>query len=141
MLQVAFIERKGLRKILNLDDIIKQCNGLPLGHGQTANCSLVSFDTNQDFPDTVRLLQDMDVLVWCAAFLLEGQGALSLILDVAQMRCNRDSSWHASRRHAHHTRSVHLLPPVSLLHPCVILALEHERLPQRKGWDMSCQLH
>ena len=62
-MQVAFIERRGLRKILNLDEVIRQCNGFPLSHARIANCSLVSFDADQDFPDTVQLLQDVDVLV------------------------------------------------------------------------------
>jgi len=60
---VAFIERKGLRKILNMDEVISQCNGLVVGHGRSANCSLVTFDAEQDFPATVQLLQSMDVLV------------------------------------------------------------------------------
>ena len=76
MPQVAFIERRGLREILNLDDVIRQCSGLPLGHGRTAHCSLVSFDANHDFPDAVRLLQDMDVLVWCDALLPGGMEAI-----------------------------------------------------------------
>ena len=53
-----------MRKILNMDEVIRQCNGLPLGHGRTASCSLVSFDDDQAFPDIVRRLQDVDVLVW-----------------------------------------------------------------------------
>ena len=80
VLQVAFIERKGLRKILNLDEVMRQCNGLPLGHGRRADCDLVSFDADQDFPDVVRLLQDMDVLVRSLKPSFGVQGAISFIL-------------------------------------------------------------
>ncbi len=67
---MALVERKGHRKILNLDEVAQRCRGLAPADGRALICTIISFDDISDFPALLRELQTIDILVWpCTSFL------------------------------------------------------------------------
>ncbi|CAL8463208.1 g2742 [Coccomyxa elongata] len=61
--KVALIERKGHRKILNLNEVAQRCRGLAPADGRALTCTIISFDDISDFPALLRELQTIDILV------------------------------------------------------------------------------
>ena len=61
--QVALIERKGHRKILNLEEVAQRCRDLAPADGRALTCTIISFDDIGDFPALLGELQTIDILV------------------------------------------------------------------------------
>ncbi|CAL8463209.1 g2743 [Coccomyxa elongata] len=65
-LKVAFIERRKSRHILNLKDLINECNELTVGEAfdlRAVQCTAVSFDDVGNFTALLAELQTIDILV------------------------------------------------------------------------------
>lgn len=63
---MAIIERTKSRHILNLKDLLRQCNELDVGEGgntRRVECIAVSFDDVGDFSALLAELQTIDILV------------------------------------------------------------------------------
>lgn len=61
--QVALIERKTHRKILNLEEVLQRCRGLAPADGSALTCTLISFDDISDYPALLSELRTIDILV------------------------------------------------------------------------------
>ena len=63
---MAFIERRKSRHILNLKDLITECNELTVGEAfdlRAVQCTAVSFDDVGNFTALLAELQTIDILV------------------------------------------------------------------------------
>jgi hypothetical protein len=69
-MQVAFVERKAHRRILNLEEVTQRCRGIAPADGTALNCTVISFDAIEDYPALLAELQGIDILVSAGILML-----------------------------------------------------------------------